>query len=62
MDAFDLKALILLFAAFAALAFTAMALYNLPVVRYIIVGAVLLGVAIMHKKVAAFVTSVLKRG
>lgn len=62
MDAFDLKALILLFVVFAALAFTAMALYNLPVVRYIIVGAVLLGVAIMHKKVAAFVTSVLKRG
>lgn len=62
MDAFDLKALILLFIGFAALAFAAMALYNLPVVRYIIVGAVLLGVAIMHKKVATFVTSVLKRG
>lgn len=62
MDAFDLKALIILFFCFAALAFTAMALYNLPIVRYIIIGIVLLGVAIMHKKVAAFVTSVLKRG
>ena len=62
MDAFDLKSLILLFIGFAALAFTAMALYNLPIVRYIIIGMVLLSVAIMHKKVTAFVTSVLKRG
>lgn len=62
MDAFNLKALIFLFIGFAALAFTAMALYNLHIVRYIIIAIVLLGVAIMHKKVAAFVTSVLKRG
>ena len=62
MDAFDVKALILLFAVFAVLSFTAMALYELHIIRYAIVGAVLLGVVIMHKKVAAFVTSVLKRG
>ena len=62
MDAFDLKALIFLFIGFAALAFTAMALYNLPVVRYIIIGGVLLGLAVMHKKATAFVMSVLKRG
>ena len=62
MDAFSLPALTLLFLGFAALAFTAMALYNLPIVRYIIVAAVLLSITIMHKKVAAFVTSVLKRG
>lgn len=62
MDAFNLPALIFLFLGFAALAFIAMALYNLPIVRYIIIAGVLLGVAIMHKKVIAFVASVLKRG
>ena len=61
MDAFDMKALILLFAVFFALAMTATALYNLPVIRYGIVAAVLLTVAIMHKRVIAFVNTVLKR-
>lgn len=62
MDAFNIPALIFLFLGFAALAFIAMALYNLPIVRYIIIGAVLLTVVILHKKVIAFVTAVLKRG
>ena len=61
MEAFDLKALIWLFLGFAALSFTAMALYNLPVVRYAIVGIVLLTLAIKRKQVKAFVESVLRR-
>lgn len=61
MEAFDLKALILLFFVFFALAMLATALYNLPVVRYAIVVGVLLTVAIMHKRVFAFVNAVLKR-
>lgn len=61
MDAFDIKALILLFLCFFTLTMIAVALYNLPLIRYAIVAAVLLGVAVMHKRVIAFVTSVLKR-
>lgn len=61
MKAFDLKGLILLFAAFAALSFTAMALYEYRLIRFIIVGVVLLALIIMHKKVIAFVKSVLTR-
>jgi len=61
MEAFDLKALIWLFLGFAALSFTAMALYNLPVIRYAIVGIVLLALAIRFKQVKAFVESVLRR-
>ena len=61
MDAFDLKALIWLFLGFAALAFIAMALYNLPLIRYAIVAAVLLALAIRFKQVKAFLESVLKR-
>lgn len=61
MEAFDLKSLILLFLVFFTLTMIAMALYNLPVARYIIVAGVLLTIAIMHKRVFAFVNSVLKR-
>lgn len=61
MEAFDLKALIWLFIGFAALSFTAMALYNLPVARYAIVAVVLLALAIRFKQVKAFVESVLRR-
>lgn len=61
MDAFDLKALILLFFGFFALAMLATALYNLPAIRYAIVAGVLLALAIMHKRVIAFVNTVLKR-
>lgn len=61
MDAFDLRALIWLFIGFAALSFTAMALYNLPLIRYGVIAAVLLGIAIRFKQVKAFVESVLRR-
>lgn len=61
LEAFDLKALILLFLAFAALSFTAMALYGLPWIRYGIIAAVLLVIAIMHKRVLAFVKGVLSK-
>ena len=61
MEAFDIKALILLFICFFTLTMIAVALYNLPLIRYAIVVAVLLTVAVMHKRVIAFVTSVLKR-
>lgn len=61
MEAFDIKALVLLFLVFFVLTMIATALYNLPVARYIIVAGVLLTVAIMHKRVFAFVNSVLKR-
>ncbi len=60
-EAFDLRSLILLFFVFMALSFTAMALYGLPWVRYGIIAAVLLVIVIMHKKVLAFVKSVLSK-
>lgn len=60
-DYFDLKSLIGIFVIFAALSFLAMALYTLPAIRYAIVATVLLALIIFHKKVIAFVTSVLKR-
>ncbi len=61
LDYFDLKALCLIFCIFAALAFLAMALYKLFWVRWGIIAAVLLGLVIFHKKVIAFVKSVLVR-
>ena len=60
-DYFDLKALLIILAVFVALSFTATALYELLIVRYCIVAAVLLGLIIFHKKVIAFVKSVLVR-
>ena len=61
LDFFDLKSLLLIFAIFAALAFLAMALYNLFWIRWTIIACVLLGLVIFHKKVIAFVKSVLVR-
>ena len=61
LDYFNLKALIGIFLGFSALSFTATALYELPVIRWCIIGAVLLALIIFHKKVIAFVKSVLVR-
>lgn len=58
---FDLKALIGIFLVFALLSFTAMALYESPWIRYAIIAAVLLTLVIFHKKVIAFIKSVLVR-
>lgn len=60
-DYFDLKALLLIFGGFAGLGFLAMALYPYTVVRYCIIGAVLLSLLIFRKQVTAFVKSVLVR-
>ena len=60
-EAFDLRSLILLFLAFMALSFAAMALYTLPWVRYVIIALVLLVIVIMHKKVLVFVKGVLSK-
>ena len=60
-DYFDLKSLIGIFVAFAALSFLAMALYTLPWIRYAIIATVLITLIIFHKKVLAFVAFVLKR-
>jgi O-antigen/teichoic acid export membrane protein len=57
---FDLKALTMIFVVFIAVGFLAMVLYDLLVIRYIIIGAVLLALIIFHKKVIAFVKQVLK--
>ena len=58
---FDMRALCLIFVIFAALGFLAMALYNLPVIRYAIIAAVLLTLLVLRKKVTEFVKSVLVR-
>ena len=60
-DYFNLKALVGIFLGFAALSFTATALYELPVIRWSIIAAVLLALIIFHKKVIEFVKSVLVR-
>ena len=61
LDYFNIKALIGIFLIFAALAFLATALYELLLIRWCIIGAVLLALVIFHKKVIAFVKSVLVR-
>jgi len=61
MDYFNTKALIGIFLVFAALSFVATVLYELPVIRWSIIAAVLLALIIFHKKVIAFVKSVLVR-
>ena len=61
LDYFNVKALIGIFLIFAALAFLATALYELLLIRWCIIGAVLLALVIFHKKVIAFVKSVLVR-
>ena len=60
-DYFDLKALILIFVCFAGLAFLAMALYDLPAIRYCIIAAVLVALVVLRKQVIEFVKSVLVR-
>lgn len=60
-DYFDIKSLSIVFLVFMALGFTAMGLYLLPVVRYCIIGAVLLALILFHKAVIQFVKSVLVR-
>jgi len=61
VDCFDLKMLALIFVVFALLSFTATALYTFPWIRYGIVVAVLLTLALLHKQVIRFVKSVLVR-
>ena len=61
LDYFNMKALVGIFLLFAALSFTATALYELPVIRWSIIGAVLLALIVFHKKVISFVKSVLVR-
>ena len=60
-DYFDLKALILILVCFVGLGFLAMALYELPVIRYCIIAAVLVALVILRKQVIEFVKSVLVR-
>lgn len=60
-DFFDLKALILIFLVFAGLSFLAMFLYTLPIVRYIIIAVVLLGLVIMRKQAIRFVKSIFNK-
>lgn len=54
-EAFDYKTLTLIFVGFCTLAAIAMALYDLPIARYIIIAGVLLGVAVKWRAVKAFV-------
>lgn len=61
MDYFNIKALIGIFFVFAVLSFLAMALYELMLVRYIIIAGVLAALLVFHKKVIAFVKAVLVR-
>ncbi|MBQ8797322.1 MAG: oligosaccharide flippase family protein [Oscillospiraceae bacterium] len=61
LDYFNIKALIGIFLIFTALSFLATALYELLIIRWCIIGAVLLALIIFHKKVIAFVKSVLVR-
>lgn len=61
LDYFDLKAMLLVLFVFALLSFVAMALYDLIVIRYIIVAAVLLALIVFHKAVINFVKAVLVR-
>ena len=60
-DFFNTKALIGIFLIFAAVAALATALYELILIRWCIICAVLLALIIFHKKVIAFVKSVLVR-
>ncbi len=60
-DAFDYKTLILIFVGFCGLTGVCMALYSLPLVRYGIIAAVLLTLAVFYKKVIAFVQKIVVR-
>lgn len=61
MDYFDIKALVLIFCVFMAVAFLATYLYTHLVIRYIIIASVLLALILFHKKVIVFVKAVLVR-
>ena len=58
---FDLKGLMLILLGFAALAFTAMALYEHPIIRYSIIVTVFVIMGIMHKKLIVYIKSILGR-
>lgn len=54
-DAFHVKGLVIIFAAFMAVGFLGMALYDYMVVRFIIMAVVLLALIIMRNKIIALV-------
>ncbi len=58
---FDLKKLIWILVGFTALAFTAMALYEHPIIRYSIIVTVFVIMGIMHKKLIVYIKSILGR-
>ncbi len=60
-DAYDIKALCLILLVFCTLAAIATALYNQPLIRYGIIAAVLLGVAVKYKAAVAFVKATVFR-
>lgn len=60
-DYFDLRGLILILLGFMALAFTAMALYEHPIIRYTIIACVFVIMGIKYKLVVNFVKSILVR-
>lgn len=61
MEAIDIKMLILIFVAFSGICFLMMALYNLIIIRYIIVAAGLVVAFIYRNKLKVFVTNTIKR-
>lgn len=61
LNYFDLRSLIFIFLIFMVLSFLAMLLYNLFWIRWSIIGLVLVSIVIFHKKVIAFVKSILAR-
>lgn len=61
MEAINVKMLVLIFFAFSGLCFLMMALYNLIIIRYIIVAAGLTAAFIYRKKLKSFVSSIMKR-
>lgn len=61
MATFDLKGLLGILSALTILSAIAMALYAYPIARFAIIGVVFLGLGIFHKRVIAFVKTLLKR-
>lgn len=60
-EAYDIRALAVIFLVFLALAFLAMALYRQPVIRFSIIGLTILMMAVKHKQVIAFVKKTILR-
>lgn len=54
-EMFDMKKLLAILIFYIILAFTAMVLYNAPLVRYLIVAAVLIAVAVNYKRIVHIV-------